>query len=305
MKLMSSSRHLVVAFVLMVLVLCSASRIQSQGAAYKMQVVSQVNGLRVQTDISGGAVASFGGNGAFQIDAPGVAGGRFAVTEAGRVGIATPSPTSQLHLFVPGSGNPISAMTVDVDSFGTPGNALASHFFRVRDMGANGPSAFLIRGDGNVGIGTDVPAQKLTVAGTVYSTSGGFTFPDATVQATGGATTYTTTCGGNAALTGASTSICHLNLPSGTYLLELSGIFFNGANDPGLNNNRRVQCGITGVLLWDRDIAGTARATMALHGVQTVTSGGSDVNCSTPQAGIVVHERRFTATQLKGNVVLQ
>lgn len=37
---------------------------------------------------------------------------------------------------------------------------------------------------GNVGIGTTSPDQKLTVAGTVESTTGGFKFPDGTVQAT-------------------------------------------------------------------------------------------------------------------------
>jgi hypothetical protein len=38
---------------------------------------------------------------------------------------------------------------------------------------------------GNVGIGTDFPGQKLTVAGTIETTSGGVKYPDATVQTTG------------------------------------------------------------------------------------------------------------------------
>jgi hypothetical protein len=39
---------------------------------------------------------------------------------------------------------------------------------------------------GLVGIGTDTPASKLTVAGTIESTTGGFKFPDGTLQTTAG-----------------------------------------------------------------------------------------------------------------------
>jgi|GEM_PF-635851 len=49
----------------------------------------------------------------------------------------------------------------------------------------------------NVGIGTNAPGQRLTVAGTVESTSGGFKFPDGTTQATastGGGTATDLTC---------------------------------------------------------------------------------------------------------------
>src|SRR5262244_1337342 len=57
---------------------------------FKLHVVDPGNsGLRVQTNIAGGTVASFGGNGEFQIDSPGVNGGRFLVKENGNVGIGT------------------------------------------------------------------------------------------------------------------------------------------------------------------------------------------------------------------------
>ncbi|OLD24944.1 MAG: hypothetical protein AUJ04_08505 [Acidobacteria bacterium 13_1_40CM_3_55_6] len=54
--------------------------------------------MRVQTNTGGGTVASFGGNGDFQVDAVNVAGGRFIVQEGGNVGIGTATPQARLDV---------------------------------------------------------------------------------------------------------------------------------------------------------------------------------------------------------------
>ena len=52
------------------------------------------------------------------------------------------------------------------------------------DFASTAPNQFLIRAGGGVGIGTNQPGEMLTVAGTIESTTGGFKFPDGTVQTT-------------------------------------------------------------------------------------------------------------------------
>lgn len=67
---------------------------------FRLHVVdSGAAGLRVQTNTGGGAVASFGGFGDFQIDSNGVAGGRFIVQQGGNVGIGTITLAERLHVF--------------------------------------------------------------------------------------------------------------------------------------------------------------------------------------------------------------
>jgi hypothetical protein len=67
--------------------------------SFKLQVTDAANtGLRVQTNTTGGTVASFGGNGVFQIDGFGFNGGRFSVLENGNTGIGIATPSSKLQV---------------------------------------------------------------------------------------------------------------------------------------------------------------------------------------------------------------
>jgi hypothetical protein len=114
---------------------------------------------------------------------------------SGNVGIGTTTPNRKLELvqdvgglsFEAGSGSPNSGVIRFGDNTGWK-----FHFGRSRNSvgGAlnSGTSGVLmtIQDDGNVGVGTTTPSYRLDVAGQIRSSSGGFVFPDGTVQITAG-----------------------------------------------------------------------------------------------------------------------
>jgi hypothetical protein len=79
---------------------------------------------------------------------------------------------------------------------------------------STGPNQFLVQAGGGVGINTNAPAFPLDVAGAVRSRSGGFVFPDGTVQATAttGDITAVTTPGGSGLQGGAASGAVTLSL---------------------------------------------------------------------------------------------
>ncbi len=67
--------------------------------AFKLHVLDTSNtGLRVETGLAGGTVASFGGIGSFSVDAPFIPGGRLSIKENGNVGVGISNPTAKLHV---------------------------------------------------------------------------------------------------------------------------------------------------------------------------------------------------------------
>lgn len=93
----------------------------------------------------------------------------------GKVGIGTSTPTAALDVVgdIHASGQLKLGNTMIFDGVA---NTITT--------GLNEDMAILPGGTGKVGIGTSSPSEALTVNGIVQSTSGGFRFPDGTVQTT-------------------------------------------------------------------------------------------------------------------------
>lgn len=116
------------------------------------------------TNAQGTAVNStlrLGGFGSFSTNTVGLA-------VSGKAGIGTASPEATFAVFTPASSSFIAGLNVDMQSFGTYNNAVASHYLRLRDVGGNA-TAFIVKGTGFVGINTATPDAYLTVNGDVHA----------------------------------------------------------------------------------------------------------------------------------------
>jgi len=158
-----------------------------------------------------------------------VLGERLRIDKNGNIGINTASPSDLLQVDTAsgwgmrirytGDGMYLRLSSNQVSSFTSAGVA--------RDL-------YLNPAGGNVGIGTTSPLQKLDVAGAIRSSSGGFVFPDGTVQTTaaagGGGGTITGVTAGTGLSGGGSTGSVTLtnNDPGSTQT-----IFKNIANSAG------------------------------------------------------------------------
>ncbi len=160
----------------------------SSGAStYTLKVLSNTGASLFSVDNSGNVVAagslsagSFSGNISGTVTANNVSSGAFGANSSGgnfsfpaSVGIGIASPVAMLHVAQSSNSQPAALFTnnggsgegVDIKA-GAGGTSNAV----LNAMQFNGTSLFYVRGDGNVGIGTTGPSQKLEVVGNVSST---------------------------------------------------------------------------------------------------------------------------------------
>ena len=181
-------------------------KLDVQGGRSYFAAGSEQYGLGVKYSTSGGAVF-FGAtsNSATPDAAISNAGGGTLMTlqNGGNVGLGTTSPSMKLHVLdTVGAGTQTlqglrlegnSSTYYDIGRDASGGSSTAYLKFWGSQSGSNGyvfagvDREFLrITNTGNVGIGTTNPGQKLSVVGTVESTSGGFKFPDGSLQSVAG-----------------------------------------------------------------------------------------------------------------------
>ena len=107
---------------------------------------------------------------------------RMRISSSGNVNIGPgTAPTEKLQVTL---GNIRLSDTYYLGWGGTANYITGSNATNSVSIFTNSNSRLHIDSTGNVGIGTATPGQKLTVAGTIESTTGGFKFPDGTTQTT-------------------------------------------------------------------------------------------------------------------------
>lgn len=171
--------------------------------------------------------------------------------------------------------------------------------------------------NGKVGIGMASPAEKLSVNGKIESTTGGFKFPDGSVQTAAANTTFTKVRNSSSPIEiigggggGGWSSVALMTVPGGTYLVSATVEFRNNANFVGQNNTRRVTCGPSGGgEIYSSDLGGLSRLTSTFQWIAAAAAGQTDnISIFCNHNGDFTNQfqaaaTRITAVKIEGNVV--
>ena len=148
------------------------------------------------------------------------------ISTSGNVGIGTSSPIAPLSFSnTLGSKILLWGSSTDMYGFGISSNQLnynvaatsASHVFSAGGTNGNGTELMRIKGDGNVGIGTSSPAEKLDVNGTV--THKGLVLSEGTTPNVDEIKTFTKTL--SVSTSWIDTGIVGSDLATGSYIVQV------------------------------------------------------------------------------------
>jgi hypothetical protein len=202
--------------------------IQAQAASFPQINFKQTGG--------GGSVAQewryqINPDGSYRIyDITGGVVPRFVLTQAGKIGIGTTTPTFNLDVVGGMQAQSASFPQINFKQTGGAGS-LAQEWryqinpdgsYRIYDMTAGAVSRFVLTQAGNVGIGTTSPGQQLEVAGNVKlsGTGNGVIFPDGTMRTSATSINGTLSVSGSVQITAPGNGIT-VRSPDGTRCAQI------------------------------------------------------------------------------------
>jgi microcystin-dependent protein len=229
---------------------------------------------------------------------------RMRIDASGNVGIGTSSPSVKLQVNggTAAITNSTAAVLLNLNDtttnniqFGTSGDGfyVSNTANKAIWFATNNSERMRITSTGNVGIGTTSPGQKLTVAGTIESTSGGVKFPDGTTQ--------TTAASGNAIPAGSVMDYAGATAPSGWLLCAGQAVSRSTYADlfTAISTTYGVGDGSTTFNLPDlRGRVAVGKDDMNGTAANRITSGGSGITGTTLGAAGGTQTHTLTTSEM-------
>jgi len=231
----------------------------------------------------------------------------------GFVGLGTSAPQAVMHVAQDSAYTSDLAAALLISNKTTPAKRLMFGYDATLDAaylqstfsGVNVRPIIMNPGGGSVGINTLSPTSPLTVAGTIQSTSGGFKFPDASVQTSAGVSSVSASAGINGNVASGV-----LTLTGDTAYLQrrISGTCAAGSAVSIVNSDGTVGCQTVGsgggsvvppLILSANVVGGGTDPTKlsTIYGANTAVGVlNPDPSSNFPPAGIVGHASNAAAT---------